>query len=105
MGEEAIGGHVGLSHHEAVTLKILGDRRKAATKASIPEMERADSRLLRELFGKVPWETAFKSSGVLQCWSLFRNLSEHRNRQLQSVEVKQAGQKAGLAEQGSSSRA
>lgn len=95
-GEEAIGGHVGFSHHEVVTLKILGDRRKVAT--STPEMERADSGLLRELVSGVPWETAFKGIGVIQRWSLFRNLSEHRNRQLQNVRSQAGRAEASLAE-------
>ncbi|GAB0207049.1 ubiquitin-associated protein 1 [Grus japonensis] len=107
VGEVAIGGCLGHSDHEVVEFKIFGDRRKTATKTSTLDMGRADFRLLRELVSQIPWETALEGIGVHQCWSLLKGPPPKSSGTGDSKmpQVKQVGQKAGLAEQGSSSRA
>lgn len=53
MDEMAISAHRGNNDHEVVKFKILGDRRKTATKTSTLNT-RTDFRLLKELISKVP---------------------------------------------------
>lgn len=72
MGELATGGSLGHSDDEAVRFKSFANGRKTASKALTLDMRRADSRLLRELLAKIPWEEAFESVGVHQCWSFFK---------------------------------
>lgn len=67
-----ISGCLGYSDHEVVELKIFGDRRKTVTKTSMLDIRRAEFRLLRELFSKVPKETASDDVGVHHFWSIFK---------------------------------
>ncbi|GAB0176455.1 mitochondrial enolase superfamily member 1 [Grus japonensis] len=99
MGEVAIGGCLGHSDHEVVEFKIFGDSRKTDTQISTLDMRRADFRLLRELVSQVPWETALEGTEVHQCWSLFKGHLLRTQEQAKMPQVKQAGQKASLAEQ------
>lgn len=68
-----IDGCLAHSDHEAIEFKISSDRRKSAKKTSTLDMGRADFRLLRAPVSEVPWENAFESPGVHQCWSLFKH--------------------------------
>lgn len=58
--------------------------------------------MLREIVRKAPWENAFEDIGIPQCWTVFQDTETGNS---QTSEVKQVGQKVGLAEHGSSSRA
>lgn len=78
----------------------------ASCKTSTLGVGRAELGLLKELVSKVPWESAFAGIlGFRNAGRFVRAISyECRSKQFQSVKVKQARQKASLAEQGSSSR-
>ena len=106
MGEVVIGGCLDHSDHEIVEFQIIGDRRKTASKTSTLDMGRADFGLLKELLRQVPWESAFEGVGVHECWSLFKShlFKSTGAGNSKVLEVKQVGQKAGLAEYRSSSR-
>lgn len=71
MGEVAIRSLLGRSDREVVKFKISGDRRKIATQTPTLDSGRADFGTLRELVSRIPWDSAFESIGVYQCWSLF----------------------------------
>lgn len=92
--------------HVRIILQNFDDRKKAASKTSTLHMGRTDFKLLNELVSKISWESAFEDVGVHQCWSHFkRNLFNSAGAGGPKVlEVKQAGQKAGLAGQGFSIR-
>lgn len=54
MDEMAISSHHGNNDNKVVKFKILGDRRKTATKTSTLNTRRTDFRLLEDLISKVP---------------------------------------------------
>lgn len=101
MGEMVHGGCLGYSDHEIGEHIVLGDRRKRATETL--DMGKSDFMLLGELFGKFPRKTASEGIGVHQCWSLLKYHFLPSNSI--TSKVMQVGQKANLAEQGSSPRA
>ncbi|PKU42959.1 hypothetical protein llap_6720 [Limosa lapponica baueri] len=68
-----IGGCLGHSGHKVAELQVIGGRRKPVSKTLILDMGRVDFGLLKELVGKVPWESAFEGIEVHECWSLFRS--------------------------------
>ena len=70
------------------------------------DMEMTDFRLLGELVIQVPWKTLFDGVGGPSVLVTFQETSQSIGKgNSKMLEVKQAGQKASLAEQGSSSRA
>lgn len=92
--------------HITVILQNVDGRRKAASKTSTLHMGRTVFKLLNELASKISWESAFEDVGVHQCWSHFKRhfFNSAGAGDPKVLEVKQAGQKAGLAGQGSSIR-
>lgn len=54
MCEVMIGGCLGHSNHEMVEFKIFGDMRKIVIRATSLDFGRADFKLLKEAFSKVP---------------------------------------------------
>lgn len=63
MDKMAIGGQLGHSDHVILDIRIIGDKRKTATKTSTLDMGKADFTLLRMLVGKIPWETLLRALG------------------------------------------
>lgn len=66
MDKMAIEGQLDHSDHDVLDIRIIGDKRKTATKTSALDMGKADFTLLRTPVGKIPWETAFEGFGVHQ---------------------------------------
>lgn len=96
MGESALVAIFANSDRELVKFKILDDKRKTASKNSSLDRRRVDFRLLRELVSKIPWETAFESTGVHQRWSLFKHHLFFKSKGISNCkmsEVMQVGQK------------
>lgn len=72
MSKVEMSGCLGHSNYKVIEFKISVVRRKSASKISTLYMKRRNSRLLRVLVNKVPWEITIEGAEVHQCWSLFK---------------------------------
>jgi len=61
------------SDHEIVELKIFSAIRKKDSRVATLNFRRANFKLYRGLFSRVPWKSAFEALGVHKCWSVFKN--------------------------------
>ena len=73
VGDVMVGGCLGHSDHEMVELKLCSVKRKKDSRFATLAFRRANIKLFRELFNRVPWECAFEGLGVHECWSVFKN--------------------------------
>ncbi|GAB0179901.1 hypothetical protein GRJ2_000455400 [Grus japonensis] len=56
-----------------VEFKIFSVMRKKVSRVATLDFWRANFKLFRELFRRVPWESAFEGLGVHKCWSIVKN--------------------------------
>ena len=68
-----VGGCLGHSDCEIVKFKIFSVIRKKDSRVATLDFRRANFNLFRELFNRVPWQSAFEGLGVHKCWSVFKN--------------------------------
>jgi len=73
IGDVMVGGCPGHSDHEMVEFKIFSVMRKKDSRVATLDFRRANLKIFRELFSRVPWEFAFGGLGVHGCWSVFKN--------------------------------
>ena len=73
VGDVMVGGCLGHSDHEMVEFKLLSVKRKKDSRVATLDFRRANFKVFRELFSRVPWESAFEDLGVHECWSFFKD--------------------------------
>ena len=73
VGEVMVGSCLGHSDHEMLEFKIFSVMRKKDSRVATLDFRRANFPLFRELFGRVPWDSAVEGLGVDECWSVFKN--------------------------------
>ncbi|GAB0208399.1 mitochondrial enolase superfamily member 1 [Grus japonensis] len=73
MGDVMVSDCLGHSAYEMVEFKIVSVVRKKDSRVPTLDFRRANFKLFRELFSRVPWESAFEGLGVHECWSVFKN--------------------------------
>jgi len=56
-----------------VEFKNFSVMRKKDSRVADLHFRRANLKLFRELFCRLPWKSAFVSLGVHECWSVFKN--------------------------------
>lgn len=72
-GDVMISGCLGHSDSAVVECKSFSVMRKKDSTIAILDFKKANFKLFRELFRRVPWESYFESLGVHECWSVFKN--------------------------------
>ncbi|KAK4827172.1 hypothetical protein QYF61_015134 [Mycteria americana] len=73
VGDVMVGGCLGHSDYEMVEFKIFSVMRKKDSRVATLDFRRGNLKLFRELFSRVPWESAVEGLGVHECWSVFKN--------------------------------
>ena len=70
VGNVMVGVCLDHSNHRMVKFKIFSVIRKKDSRLAMLDFRRANFKLFRELFSRVPWESAFEGLGVHECWLL-----------------------------------
>jgi len=59
-----VSGCLGHSDHDMIEFKTVSVMRKKDSRVATLDIRRANFKLFRELFSRVPWESAFEGLGV-----------------------------------------
>jgi len=73
VGNVKVKGSLGCSGHEIVEFKLLRAVRRVRSKLATLDFRRADFGLLRDLFGRIPWDKALEGRGAQESWSVFKD--------------------------------
>ena len=93
VGDVMVGSCLSHSDHKMVEFKIFSVMRKKDNEVAALDFRRANVKLFRELFSRVPCESAVEGLGVHKCWSVFKEqLSEAQD---QAVHLRHKSSKQG----------
>lgn len=73
VGNRRLGGSLGYSDHKMEDVRILRGTGKANSRITTLDFWKADWNPFRDLFGKIPWETALERRGVQESWLVFKD--------------------------------
>jgi len=73
VGNVKVKGSLGCSDHKMVEFKILRAERRVRSKLTTLDFRRADSGLLRDLLGRIPWDKALEGREAQESWSAFKD--------------------------------
>jgi len=73
VGNVKVKGSLGCSDHEMVQFKILRAVRWVRSNLATLDFRRADSGLLRDLLGRIPWDKVPEGRGDQERWSVLKD--------------------------------